>query len=89
MAKDGFLSIKQSEPGVDTRLGEFAVMFAPTDFEGGAMKPHYCRTLDTMKTFLKELGLIDHAISEIVAELASTKAASLRLSLPEEKIALI
>jgi len=89
MAKDGVLSIKHSEPGVDTRLGEFAVMFAPTDFAGGAMKPHYCRDPDTTKAFLKELGLMDHAIDEIVAKLDSTKAASVRLSLPEEKIALI
>lgn len=87
--RDGFLNILCSNPGVPLRRGQFAVMFAPIDISAGAMKPHYCSDLETLKRFLGELGLTGTAVAEIVAELGAKYSSSVRISLTEEKIALI
>ena len=53
------------------------------------MKPHYCSDLEALKTFLGALGLTGTAVAEIVAELGAKYSSSVRISLTEEKIALI
>lgn len=80
--RDGFLNI------VSFQLGTFAVMFSPLD-AAEAVRPHSCSSLDTLKVFLGKLGVTDHAVRGIVKELGEKKSSSVRLSLTEEKIALI
>jgi hypothetical protein len=87
--RDGFLNILCANTGVPLRRAQFAVMFAPTDIVGGVMKPHYCSDLEALKTFLGALGLTGTAVAEIVAELGAKYSSSVRISLTEEKIALI
>jgi hypothetical protein len=86
---DGFLNILGSQAVKQSGLGEFAVMFAPTNGPGGAVKPHYCANRDELKTFLDELGLTPAAITETVQELQRRGCSTSRLSLRQDKIDLI
>ena len=86
---DGFLNVIRSSPGLPLPQSPFAVMFAPVDGPGGAMKPHYCSDLEDLKTFLANLGLTAPATDNIVAELNREYHSNIRLSLTQDKIALI
>ena len=86
--RDGFLHVLRAESGPSKRLGQFAIMFGPND-SPGAMKPHYCRGIQELKKFLREIGLIDTATAEIVNGVTKTGSCSIRISLPQAKIDLI
>jgi hypothetical protein len=86
---DGFLNILASQAVKQTGLGEYAVMFAPLDGPGGALKAHYCSNRDDLKNFLGELGLTPRAITETIGELQQKGASAARLSLTRDKIELI
>lgn len=88
-ARDGFLHVLNTQPESQSRLGQFVVWFAPTDIVGGAMKPHYCKGLDKLKTFLRDLGLTNRAITEVVVKTIATRSSSVRVSLPQDKIDLL
>jgi hypothetical protein len=86
---DGFLNILGSQAVKQSGLGEFAVMFAPIDGPGGAIKAHYCANLDELKAFLDQLGLTKRAIIENAEELQQRGCSAVRLSLTQDKIDLI
>ena len=87
--KDGFLNIIRSSPGIPLPNSQFAVMFAPVDGPGGAMKPRYCASIDGLKALLKLLGITDRAIAGIVDDLDKTYSANVRVTLTNDKLALI
>jgi hypothetical protein len=86
---DGFLNIIRSSPGLPLQGSPFAVMFAPLDAPGGAMKPRYCASLDGLKTLLKLLGMTDRAIAGIIDDLEQTYSANVRVTLTNDKISLL
>ena len=53
------------------------------------MQPRYCYSLTSLKTFLGQLGLTDKAISTMTKELNQHNSSSVRVTLTEDKIALI
>jgi hypothetical protein len=87
--KDGFLNIIRSSPGIPLTNSQFAVMFAAVDGPGGAMKPRYCASLDGLKALLKLLGITDRAIAGIVDDLGKKYSADVRVTLTNDKLALI
>lgn len=86
---DGFLNIIRSSPGIPLPNSQFAVMFAPVNGPGGAMKPRYCASLDGLKALLKLLGITDRAIAGIIDDLEKTYSANVRVTLTNDKLSLI
>jgi hypothetical protein len=87
--QDGFLNIVRSSPGIPLPNSQFAVMFAPVDGPGGAMKPRYCASLDGLRGLLRLLGITDRAIAGIVDDLDKKYSADVRATLTSDKLGLI
>lgn len=90
--RDGFLHVLYSNPkptggSGPRRIESFAVMFAPLD-QNGAMQPHYCYSLESLKQFLKTVGLTPRAIAQMLQELDVQYSSSVRVALPADRIAL-
>jgi hypothetical protein len=88
--RDGFLHVLYSSPKQDQgqRAEQFAVMFGPVD-SAGSMYPRYCYGIESLKMLLDQIGITKPAIAAILKDLSTQSSTAIRVTLTEDKIALI